>query len=90
MGVMSGAGPVWFTSEGGRGVAKTPAASEVVDTTGAGDAFNAGFLAGRLLGRSCVEAIALGQRLSSEVIRSFGACAPRDAVHRMGDGIRDP
>ena len=44
-----------------------------VDTTGAGDAFDAGYLDARLRGMTPVDAAALGHRLAGEVIRHRGA-----------------
>lgn len=46
---------------------------EVVDSSGAGDAFNAGFLASRLSGTSASDAIAAGQALAAETIGHHGA-----------------
>jgi 2-dehydro-3-deoxygluconokinase len=51
-----------------------------VDTTAAGDSFNAGYLAARLRGASVVEAARAGHRLASVVIMSPGAIIPRDAM----------
>lgn len=45
----------------------------VVDTTAAGDSFNAGFLAARLAGASMLDALAKGAFISSQVIQSRGA-----------------
>ncbi len=44
-----------------------------VDTTAAGDSFNAGFLAARLAGASVGEAIARGHAVASQVIMARGA-----------------
>ncbi len=48
-----------------------------VDTTAAGDSFNAGFLAARLNGCSGAEACQAGHALASEVIQHRGAIIPR-------------
>jgi sugar/nucleoside kinase (ribokinase family) len=45
----------------------------LVDTTGAGDLFAAGFLAGQALGRSLEESLRLGAIAASEVIQHYGA-----------------
>ena len=44
-----------------------------VDTTAAGDSFNAGYLAASLSGADCAAAIAAGHDLSRKVIRHRGA-----------------
>jgi sugar/nucleoside kinase (ribokinase family) len=46
---------------------------EVVDTTGCGDAFSAGFLRGLALGRSRAEAAALGCGAAALVARGLGS-----------------
>ncbi len=50
---------------------------EVVDTTGAGDAFAGGYLAARLQGQGLGEAIVAGQTLAARVVRHRGAIIPR-------------
>ncbi|HEY0436987.1 MAG TPA: PfkB family carbohydrate kinase, partial [Phenylobacterium sp.] len=52
----------------------------VVDTTGAGDSFNAGYLAARLAGRPAAEAVAQGRALASAVVGHRGAIIPRAAM----------
>lgn len=52
----------------------------VVDTTSAGDSFNAGYLAARLRGQSACEAAKVGHRLASVVIQHRGAIIPVTAM----------
>jgi 2-dehydro-3-deoxygluconokinase len=58
----------------------TPPVARIRDTTGAGDAFNAGYLVARLKGYDPVQAIAPAQTLSAEVIGHFGARIPKEHV----------
>lgn len=51
-----------------------------IDTSGAGDAFGAGYLAARLSGQAPIEAARFGHRLAGETIRHPGAIPPRDAM----------
>lgn len=52
--------------------------AQVVDTTSAGDAFNAGFLAGWLHGTMPRECCAMGNRLAGIVIQHKGAIIPKE------------
>jgi 2-dehydro-3-deoxygluconokinase len=54
-----------------------PPTVPVVDTTGAGDAFNAGYLAARLMGSSPADAVATARRLASVVVQHPGAIIPK-------------
>jgi 2-dehydro-3-deoxygluconokinase len=60
-----------------------PAAVTPIDASGAGDAFNAAYLAARLTGETSQNAATAGHRLAAEVIRHPGALMPRvdAAVH---------
>lgn len=49
---------------------------DVVDSSGAGDAFNAGFLSGWLGGHDIAEAVELGQALARKTLRHLGAIGP--------------
>ncbi len=50
-----------------------PFSSNVVDTTGAGDAFNAGFLYGWIRGKSLEECAKFGNYVASKIIERVGA-----------------
>ena len=82
--VKDGAGPVTAATGHGTLRIETPPVTAIRDTTGAGDSFNAGYLAGRFLGLEMEAAIALGQRLSAAVLARLGARADRSEI----DAIR--
>jgi sugar/nucleoside kinase (ribokinase family) len=66
-----GEGAVVVSAEG---VARVPAfVVEVVDTTGCGDAFSAGYLRGISLGRTAVEAAVLGSAAAALVAQGLGS-----------------
>ncbi len=54
--------------------------SRIVDTTAAGDSFNAAYLAARIAGVDPVEAARAGHRLAAAVIQHPGAIISRDAM----------
>jgi 2-dehydro-3-deoxygluconokinase len=53
---------------------------EVVDSTAAGDSFNAGYLAARLLGAGPDAAAGLGNRVAGRVVAHPGAVIPAGAM----------
>ena len=71
--VKNGGGPISFGGAGGSGVIDDLAPETPVDSTAAGDSFNAGYLAASLSGADCAAAIAAGHDLSRKVIRQRGA-----------------
>ena len=75
--IKDGPGPVSFLSQGAIATLSTPMVHGIRDTTGAGDGFNAGYLAARLLGQVPRMAVKVGQGFSAEVIRHFGARLPK-------------
>lgn len=78
--VKLGAEGAFVLAEGSRGRVAPPELVSPVDTTGAGDSFNAAFLAARLRGTAPDEAAAAGHRLAGAVIRHNGALIPPVAM----------
>jgi sugar/nucleoside kinase (ribokinase family) len=58
---------------------------EVVDTTGAGDLFAAGFLAGYTRGRPLEDSLKLGAIAAAEVIQHYGARPEADLKALAGE-----
>lgn len=74
--VKTGGGPV-HTSDGTIDLARDEAPR---DTTGAGDSFNAAYLAARLSGLAIADSVRKAHALASRVIRYPGAVIARDAM----------
>ena len=70
------AGPMDLDPEGH--ALNVPAAENVVDTTAAGDSFNAGYLAATATGRSSIKAMEAGHALALKVIGQRGAIVDID------------
>jgi 2-dehydro-3-deoxygluconokinase len=71
-------------AEGDCAEVSPPKVVQPVDTTAAGDSFNAAYIAARLRGAPAVAAARAGHRLAGAVIMSPGAVIPREA---MPEGI---
>jgi 2-dehydro-3-deoxygluconokinase len=67
-------------AEGNRTEVLPDAALQAVDTTAAGDSFNAGYLAARIAGASVPEAARAGHCLAGAVIQWPGAVIPKEAM----------
>ena len=57
--------------------------AKIVDTTAAGDSFNAGYLYGRLTGQDPVAAATIGSRLAAVKVQHPGAIIPRGAMPEL-------
>jgi len=68
---------------GAESVPVLAAPAEVVDTTGAGDAYAAGFLAGLAAGRSLAACGRLGSLAAAEIIGHYGARLQRDLAAEL-------
>jgi sugar/nucleoside kinase (ribokinase family) len=73
-------GSRWISSD--RTVEERARSLSPVDTTGAGDAFNAGFLAGLLRGRPVRRALRLGNAVGARSTRAIGGL---DGLPRLGE-----
>jgi len=81
--VKDGAADAWIAAA--PGTERVPAERDVrvVDTTGAGDSFNAGYLAARLGGAAPAAAARAGHRLAAAVVQHPGAIIPANAMPIM-------
>ena len=67
-----------------------PLKVDVVDTTGAGDAFFAGVTIGLTYGKNTGESCVIGTRLAASVIASRGNVCPRFQPEEFGIRVRRP
>jgi len=78
--VKNGPNSALVASGGSQEFVPVPEVVVPVDTTAAGDGFNAGYLAARLSGSDPVQAAGAAHRLAGNVIRYPGALMPRAAI----------
>lgn len=73
---MGGEGAIYVTSDGDKGFCPAKKV-QVIDTTGAGDAFGSGVIVGLTYGKEMREAVEIGNRLAASVITSTENVCPR-------------
>ncbi|SNR44148.1 sugar kinase [Puniceibacterium sediminis] len=78
--VKNGPGAVLFRHEDTTGTFLPHPVRTVVDTTSAGDSFNAGVLAGLLSGEPADQAVQQGSRVAAQVVGQRGALVPLDCA----------
>jgi 2-dehydro-3-deoxygluconokinase len=81
-------GGAYILEDGGVRHIPVPEKVEPVDTTAAGDSFNAAYLAARAAGRSPAEAVSFGHRLAAIVVSHRGAIVPGDATTSLLSELR--
>ena len=78
--VKNGGGPVAVSMPDGSIVTLTFDSVKPVDSTGAGDSFNGGYLAARLAGEAPDQAAAQGHEVAAQVVCRPGALVPREQI----------
>ena len=78
--VKCGADGCQGSSEGNTFKVKPSAPIEALDTTAAGDSFNAGYLYGKLRGHTPAISAQVGNQIAGEVIQHRGAIIPKEKV----------
>jgi 2-dehydro-3-deoxygluconokinase len=78
--VKNGQDDALIATGGGQEFVPVPQVVTPVDTTAAGDSFNAGYMAARLAGATPTDAVVSAHELAAEKIRHRGAIMPRNAT----------
>ena len=86
--VKAGGGPVQFGGTEGSGIVDDLSRIQPVDTTAAGDSFNAGYLAARMQGATIAQAIRAAHALSLKVIAHPGALVAQALPQTMPSAAR--
>ncbi len=85
--IKDGALPATVVSAGTMAKVSPVEVGDAVDTTGAGDGFNGGYLAARLKGHPPDRAAAHAHRVAGAVIRVHGALAPVETLRRAFEDV---
>ncbi len=75
--IKQGADKVVLQTDGQLSSVDVPKVDNIIDTTGAGDSFNAGYLAARMQDKGAIEAIHYGINCAANVIQYSGAITPK-------------
>lgn len=84
---MGDKGAVYACADGESGIVPAKKVN-VIDTTGAGDAFFAGTVIGRAYGKTMAEACGIGSRLAASVICTAENVCPRFRPQEFGLDVR--
>jgi 2-dehydro-3-deoxygluconokinase len=87
--VKNGSASAVVFSEGAVISVNAKSVSDALDTTAAGDSFNAAYLAARCVGQNPLSACKLGHELAGEVVRHRGALVPHEVIEPVRQVITD-